>query len=1665
MKKEKVFQLIRAAKSGAEVAEELLREFDGWGDGDLARALFPDGQPIEELRALLSDEELAALRASTPTSLFTPHRLCEAIWGVLADALAGGEAPLRALEPSAGMGAWIASAPEPLRARLRWSAIEPEPISFAVLRARCPGISALRARLEEVALPDEAFDLVIGNPPYGDVPVADGSAPDWATRNLHGYFLYRGLRALRPGGLLVYITSRYTLDSSRGQRLLAWARQQAELVALARLPNGGLDGTEVIADVLVFERIRREGRGWTVAKGIYPFPGLDRWNDVWLFEAVADAIRGYGNPGVAVFGEPAIGRGMYSDQEFILKADRAALAELPARLAEYLRKRLPAGGYAKLGQEDAQPTPVPVAAIAAKRDSTDSLGPAPKGKEVMWADVDAVYRAAKAVLAADAAGAPDAEEKRAALRQAYDDCVKTWGALSGTTVQRLLRGHPAAPFLAALDDSGKPAPIFERPVVRAEVAVQPRDAREALAICLARVGRVDPAWIAAQLGKNEAEVIAELRGAIFRDPDQGGAWVTAEEYLSGDVRYKLERATAAALADPAYAENIEALRAAQPKPIPRAEITPIFGAPWVGDDVINAFLGQVAGEGILQATYVASTGRWVVEVREKWRLRYATARIGTPFVEADALAEATLNGRAVVVTRKGPDGKTARDDAASLQAQAKQDELRQKWAEWVWADEARARELEARYNARFNRWRARVYDGSHLTLPGLASWFTPRKNQLDGAWRIISSNCALPAHKVGRGKTAMAIIAIAEMLRLGIAGRAMVVVPNHLVGQWEKTIRALYPALRVMSVGEGELSEKKRASFFTRVATHDAQVVVVAMSQFTRLPVSPKTEQAHLAREIARAERVLTDLRAIGAQLSVKQVEQVRARLKARFEELSRISRDSDAGATFEDLGIDVLVVDEAHLYKNLEFVTAKERVAGLPNARSQRAWDMFLKVRWLIGRGKRVAFLTGTPIANTMAEAWTVMRYLALDELERLGLDHFDAWANTYAQAVPSVELAPDGSGFRVVTRLSKWVNLPELAAMMRHVMDVPPDNNDPLPGTPALYGGKPVAVVLPPSRALRRYTAQLVERAERVRRGEVPPSEDNMLKITSDGRKAALDMRLVAALPKPPVTKLGAAARIIAEIYHASTPLRAAQLVFCDLGTPKARPERDLDEDEVEELLDGAESLANRVYDELARLLVARGVKADEIAFIHQAKTRAARDELFKRVNAGEIRVLIGSTEKMGTGMNAQERLIALHHLDAPWRPDQVEQRNGRILRPGNKLPEAFVFVYETAGSFDAYVWQTLHAKAGFIEQIMNPSITPRTAEELGDVVLTYAELKALASGDPAVQRRILLEAEVAKLRRVRASWEEARAKAQEALVRLPARLAALEDERTFLERALAEARAVLEGEGGCVLETPEGRQLADPKAIGAHLRGRAATAEELTQGNVIKPAGKLGPFALAVHTNLYRPEPFIVAELDGRRVTDEARVTETERGTFGSLVHALTDGLERQVARVARDLERLRGELAQAQAQAGPWPDEARLAEAERELAELGSPDESRAKARSLAAVVDTVLSSRRAVRAALARVRQVVAAVSGAPVEAAQDAQPVAEVTQPVAEAVQPVVEAAQPVAEVAQPAAAGVPRLTFGDLALLKREAPPTRRGRKAPRTSSEQLSLLELLYD
>jgi N12 class adenine-specific DNA methylase len=1667
MSKRLALEILRAAKSGAEVAEELLRQFDGWGDGDLVRALFPDGSPCAELRALLSDEEIAALRASTPTSFFTPMPLVEAVWGALAEALAGGDKPLRVLEPSAGMGAWIAGAPESLRERLRWSAIEPEPMSFAVLRARHPKAAALRARLEEVKLPDGSYDLVVGNPPYGDVPVVDHDAPDWATRNLHGYFLYRGLRALRPGGLLVYVTSRYTLDSSRAEALHRWVSRQAALIALARLPNGALSGTDVIADVLVFQR-RQHGapQRHDEPVDISPFP----WRGgVWLSRVVINALL-YPNSIALVIGEPGVGRGMYSAEEFTLTLPPEELPGVPARVANYLRQRLPSGSLAELGQRE-QAVAEPASPALACRGPDTSFGPPPRpADKPIWDDLAALYYALKAVLAADASGAADAEEKRAALRQRFDEYRARWGALSAPRTRNLLRGHPAQQMLLALEgEDGQPAPILERPVVRSAVIPRPQDARDALPMCLDAIGRVDPAWIAERLGKSPAEVIAELRGAIFRDPAQGGAWVTAEEYLSGDVRLKLEQAQQAALLDPAYAENVDALRAAQPAPVPRTEISAVFGAPWVGEDVVNAFLASKVGADTLRATYLSASGKWVVELVERYKASRANAVLGTPSVDAHELVEHTLNGRAVVVTRRDEQGNYVRDDGATFRAQAQQEALKRAWDEWVWDNPERAALLEGRYNARFNRWRPRRYDGGHLTLPGLASGFTPRKSQLDAAWRILQSRAVCLGHRVGKGKTAAIVIGLAELLRLGLASRAMVVVPNHLVGQWEIAFRTLYPHLRVTSVGEGELGPKQRAAFFARVATHDIQVIVVAMSQFTLLPVSPQIEREHLAREIQRAEKVYADLRdaqsARSRSRSVKELEKHIARLRARLEKLSQVRRDDARGTTFEELGVDALVVDEAHLFKNLGFVTAKDRVAGLPNSHSQRAWDMFLKVRWLLQQPRgRVIFATGTPVANTMAEAWTLMRYLMLDTLERLGLDHFDAWANTYAQAIPSVELAPDGSGFRVVTRLAKWVNLPELAALMRQVLDIPPDNRDPLPGEPALYGSKPVAVVLPPSKLLRRYTGQLVERAEAVRSGKVSPSEDNMLKITSDGRKAALDMRLVAALPKPPVTKLGIAARIIADIYHASGPLRAAQMVFCDLGTPKARRDEDEDDERDEGLDPEAESLANRVYDELARLLVARGVKAEEIAFVHQAKDKQARQALFRRVDAGEIRVLIGSTEKMGTGVNAQRRLIALHHLDAPWRPDQVEQRNGRILRPGNELPEVFVFHYETSASFDAYVWQTLHTKAAFIDQITAAEVTARTADEVGEAVLTYAELKALATGDPRVQQRIMLETEANRLRRMRANWEDGRAKAQQELLTLPKRRAKLLDDIGLIERAQAAAA----GLAAFALTTHDGRKLEKREEIGQYLRSRSADAAELAQGTVRKPAGQVGPFRLTVVTSLHRPEPAVEVEFEGERLTDEARVTDTAKGTAASLEYSLSEGLERQARFLRQELARVEGALAQAERAAAPWPDEEKLVEVERQLAALGDPTADKSGKPDLSAVVGAVLASRQAVRAALARVRSVVAAltkaapeVAPAEAEAAPEVAPAEVVPVEAAPAEAVPAEAAPEVApaevEVA-PTKVRWTQLTFGELAALK----PRKRS-KPVAVPEGQLSIFELL--
>jgi N12 class adenine-specific DNA methylase len=1435
--------------------------------------------------------------------------------------------------------------------------------------------------------------------------------------------------------------------------------------------------------VLVFERRSETALRGQEIRETFPIswqPGI------MLTSAVAWRLIGRQGPAL-VIGEPGVGRGMYSAEEFTLTLPREELPGVPARVGAYLRERMRPGNFAHLGQEEQRAAQQPMLATAQRAaQQQPDFGPPPRpGDKPIWEDLAALYYALKAVLAADAAGAPDAEEKRAALRQRFDEYRARWGKLSAPRARNLLRGHPAQQMLLALEgEDGQPAPILERSVVRASVSARPADARDALPMCLDAIGRVDPEWIAERLGKSPDEVIAELRGAIFRDPAQGGAWVTAEEYLSGDVRLKLEQAQEAALLDPAYAENVDALRAAQPAPVPRTEISAVFGAPWVGEDVVNAFLATKVGADTLRATYLSATGRWTVELVERYKASRANAILGTPSVDAHELVEHTLNGRAVVVTRRDEQANNyVRDDGATFRAQAQQEALKRAWDEWVWDNPDRAALLEGRYNARFNRWRARRYDGSHLRLPGLASGFTPRKSQLDAAWRILRERAVCLGHRVGKGKTAAIVIGLAELLRLGLANRAMLVVPNHLVGQWEAAVRALYPHLRVTSVGEGELGPKQRAAFFARVATHDIQVIVVAMSQFTLLPVSSSIEREHLAREIQRAEKVYADLRDAQSarSRSVKELEKHIARLRARLEKLSQVRRDDERGTTFDELGVDVLAVDEAHLYKNLGFITAKDRVAGLPNSHSQRAWDMLLKVRWLLQQPRgRVVFATGTPVANTMAEAWTLMRYLMLDTLERLGLDHFDAWANTYAQAVPSVELAPDGSGFRVVTRLAKWVNLPELAALMRQVLDIPPDNREPLLGEPPLYGSKPVAVVLPPSKLLRRYTGQLVERAEAVRSGKVTPSEDNMLKITSDGRKAALDMRLVAALPKPPVTKLGVAARIIADIYHASEPLRAAQMVFCDLGTPKARRDEGEDDERDEGLDPEAESLANRVYDELARLLVARGVKAEEIAFIHQAKDKQARQALFERVNAGRVRVLIGSTEKMGTGVNAQRRLIALHHLDAPWRPDQVEQRNGRICRPGNELPEVFVFHYETAGSFDAYVWQTLHTKAAFIDQITAAEVTARTADEVGEAVLTYAELKALATGDPRIQQRIMLETEVNRLRRMRANWEDGRAKAQQELLTLPKRRAKLIDGIGLIERA----QAASAGLAAFALTTHDGRRLEKREEIGQYLRSRSADAAELAQGTVRKPAGQVGPFRLTVVTSLHRPEPAIEVEFEGERLTDEARVTDTPKGTAASLEHSLSEGLERQARFLRQELARVEGALAQAERAAAPWPEEAKLAEAERQLAALGDPTADKSGKPDLSAVVGAVLASRQAVRAALARVRSVVATLTKAAPEVAPAEAEAAPAEVEVASAEAAPVEAEAAPAEVAPAEAAPaevapaevIPaeaapaevevaptkvrwtQLTFGDLAALK----PRKRG-KPVAVPEGQLSIFELL--
>jgi len=829
----------------------------------------------------------------------------------------------------------------------------------------------------------------------------------------------------------------------------------------------------------------------------------------------------------------------------------------------------------------------------------------------------------------------------------------------------------------------------------------------------------------------------ELGSLIYRNPE-GGTCETADKYLSGDVRAKLRAARAAAELERSYQRNIGALEAVQPADLEPGDIEARLGSSWIPTADVRDFIADLLGVSPtdVRVSHSPAIATWTVELDYSSRFDVSnTTTYGTARFKASALIEDALNGRTPTAYDELEDKTRVINQQETLAAREKQQELKDRFREWVWKDPARSSRLAREYNDRFNNLRLRTFDGSHLTFPGMnREWLRNHdldRHQKDAVWRIMQTGSTLLAHVVGAGKTAAITASCMELRRLGLAKKPMIVVPNHLVEQWGAEFLRLYPNAQVFIAGREHFAAGNRQKAMARIASGNYDAVIVSHRSFEFLPVSDALFARFLDSQVEQLEEAIVEAKAEKGdnRRIVKELEKAKKRFVTKLKQ--RADRENkDNTITFEELGVDQVFVDEADLYKNLFFTSKMNRIAGLPNTDSNRAFDMYMKTRYIrqVNAGRGVVFATGTPISNTMAEMYTMLRYLAPDLLEERGVAHFDAWAANFAEAVTALELAPDGSGYRMHTRFSRFINLPELLSMFRSVADVQTADMLKLP-RPAVAGGKPHIVSAPASPELKDFVDTLVKRSEKLRKEKVDPRDDNMLKITGDGRKAALDMRLVQPWADPCVeTKLARAISRVHETWEDTRDDRLTQLVFCDLSTPNSE--------------------RFNVYHEVRDRLTERGIPPSEIAFIHDAETDAQKKALFDAINAGRVRIVLGSTEKMGAGTNVQKRLKALHHLDAPWRPRDIEQREGRILRQGNGNNEVDIYRYVTEGSFDAYMWQTLETKARFIQQVMNGSTSVRSAEDIEGGALTYAEIKAIASGNPAVMEKVKVDTEIRKL-----------------------------------------------------------------------------------------------------------------------------------------------------------------------------------------------------------------------------------------------------------------------------------------------------------------------------
>lgn len=1347
-----LFSLEKQGRNATKDEQNILSRYVGWGG--LADAFDESksnwANEYLELKSLLSEEEYKSARESTLTSFYTSPVVIESIYKALNNL---GFRHGNILEPSCGIGNFFGMLPDEMKGSKMYG-VELDSIGGRIAKQLYQNSNIAIEGYEETKLPDSFFDVAVGNVPFGNFKVVDKKY-DRLNFNIHDYFFAKTIDKVRPNGIIAFVTSRYTMDK-RNSNVRRYINERCELLGSIRLPNDAFGDTKAVSDILFLQKRERpvlKDDDW-VSTGIteegYVINQYYIDHPEMILGTIEKTHAMYGREDITVVGydEPlneSFEKAIYNikghiDEVDIVEENENEIENIPAdpQIRNY--------SYTVIGDK----VYYRENSLMNKVDVGDTTFKRIKG-------MIRIRDTVRDLITYQSEDYPEEmiAKKQRELNDYYDVFTQAYGLLNSRGNTIAFREDSSFYLLCSLENlnedgtlKSKAAMFTQRTIRKKKEFNNVATANEALMVSLSEKAKVDINYMSELTGISNEKIKKDLDGIIFKVPsvlnEEQEEYVTADEYLSGNIREKLEVAKMSAAIDPKYQKNVEALEKAMPKELTASEIEVRLGATWIPVEIYQQFLYELLDtpswvRNYTKLSYSSYNANWNISAKnmDKESVK-ADKTYGTSRANAYRLMEDCLNLKQTKIFdyEYDDDGnkQAILNKKETMIAQQKQDTIKESFNNWIWKDPQRREELTQIYNRLFNSIRPREYNGDHLEFPGMNPEITLRKHQKDAIAHILYGQNVLLAHVVGAGKTFEMTAACMELKRLGLAQKPMFVVPNHLVEQWGAEFLQLYPSANILVATKRDFEKKNRKKLFSKMATGEYDAIIIGHSQFEKIPMSIERQKMNIENEIEEITNGISSLKANnGERFTIKQLERTKKGLKAKLEKLNKNDRKDDL-ITFEEIGVDRLFVDEAHFYKNLFLFTKMNNVSGLSTTDAQKSSDLYLKCRYLdeITGGKGVVFATGTPISNSMTEMYTMQRYLQYSTLVKHNLQYFDCWASTFGETSTSIELAPEGSGYRMKTRFSKFFNLPELINMFKEVADIKTADMLNLPVPNAHYQN----VAVKPSDIQKELVESLGERAQKIRDGAVDPHEDNMLKITNDGRKLALDQRLInELLPENKNSKVNVCIKNILKIYHETAEEKSTQLVFCDMSTPR--------------------NDVFNVYDEIRNKLLEEGIPESEIAYIHNAKTDVKKKELFSKVREGKVRILIGSTGKMGAGTNVQERLIAIHDLDCPWRPSDLEQRAGRIVRQGNRNKDVYIYRYVTEGTFDAYLYQLVENKQKFIGQIMTSKSPVRSAEDIDEASLSYAEIKALASGNPKVKEKMELDTKVSKLKLAKANY----------------------------------------------------------------------------------------------------------------------------------------------------------------------------------------------------------------------------------------------------------------------------------------------------------------------